>query len=103
VSGIDPVVHDTPADEPRYLLISIQPVKQQSITIVRAVVNSKLRKFHGPSPVASVAVRTVSDSLDYAHSMPINRLMMIAVDIRTLLFNVRVASDHYRRAGLSRT
>jgi hypothetical protein len=83
-------------------LISIQPVKQQSITIVRAVVNRKLRKFHGPSPVASVAVRTVSDSLDYAQSMPINRLM-IAVDIRTILFKVRVASDHYRRAGLSRT
>jgi hypothetical protein len=69
------------------LLISIQPVKQQSITIVRAVVNSKLRKSHGPSPVASVAVRTVSDSLDYAQSMPINRLI-IAVDIRALLFNV---------------
>jgi hypothetical protein len=46
------------------LLISIPPVKQQSITIVRAVVDRKLRKFHGPSPVASVAVRAVSDSLE---------------------------------------
>jgi hypothetical protein len=42
------------------LLIFIPPMKQQSVTIVRAVVDSKLRKFHGTSPVASVAVRTVS-------------------------------------------
>jgi hypothetical protein len=45
--GIDPVVHDAPADEPRHLSISIPAVKQQSITIVRAVVDGKLRKFHG--------------------------------------------------------
>ena len=54
LSGIDPVVHDPPADESRYWLISIPPVKQQSITIVRAFVNSNLRKFHGPTPVVTV-------------------------------------------------
>jgi hypothetical protein len=63
LSGIDPVVHDAPADEPRYLLISIPPVKQQSITAVWAAVDSKLRNFHDPSPVvADVAVPAVSDS-----------------------------------------
>ena len=46
LSGIDPVVHDTPADEPRYWLISIPPVKQQPITIVRAVVDIEFLKFH---------------------------------------------------------
>jgi hypothetical protein len=44
--GIDPVVHDTPADESRYLLVAIPAVKQQSITIVRAFVDSKFRKCH---------------------------------------------------------
>jgi hypothetical protein len=48
--GIDPVVHDTPADEASYLSIAIPAVQQQSITIVRAVVDSKLCKFHDRSP-----------------------------------------------------
>jgi hypothetical protein len=48
--GIDPIVHDTPADEPSYLSIAIPAVQQQSITIVRAVVDSKLCKFHDRSP-----------------------------------------------------
>jgi hypothetical protein len=30
------------------MLISIPPVKQRAITAVRAVVDGKLRKFHGP-------------------------------------------------------
>jgi hypothetical protein len=49
LSGIDPVVHDTPTDEPRYLLISTPPVKQQSVTIVRAVVDREFHKFHDRS------------------------------------------------------
>jgi hypothetical protein len=53
LSGVAPVVHDTPADEPRYMLLSIPPVKQQAITAVRAVL----------SPVARNTIRTVVDSL----------------------------------------
>jgi hypothetical protein len=49
LSGIDPVVHDTPTDEPSYWLISVPPVKQQPISIVRAVVDTEFREFHDRS------------------------------------------------------
>jgi hypothetical protein len=97
LSGIDPVVHDAPADEPRYLLISIPPVKQQSITIVRAGVDSKLRKFHGLFLLRASRHAPFAIHWSYAHSMPISRLMMVGIDIRTLLLNVRVGS--LREAG----
>jgi hypothetical protein len=33
---------------------------------------------------------------NYAHSMPISRLMMLSVDIRTLLLNVHVAGFDWK-------
>src|SRR5690348_10481143 len=52
LSGIDPVVHDAPADERRYLAIAVPAVEQQSIAVMRAIVDGKFVEFHGRSYLA---------------------------------------------------
>jgi hypothetical protein len=47
LSGINPIIHDTSADEGCDLLGSIPSVKQQSVAIVRAVIDCEMRKRHG--------------------------------------------------------
>ena len=53
LSGIDPVVHDAPADERRYLPIAIPSVQQQSIAVVRAIVDGKSAELHDRSCLAA--------------------------------------------------
>jgi len=46
LNGIDPIVHDSPADECRHQLRPVPSMKKQSIAVVRAVIHGKLHQCH---------------------------------------------------------
>ena len=58
LSRIDPIIHDSPADERRHLLSPIPRVHQQSVAVVRAVIDGKSTKSHGTRPYCCCSANT---------------------------------------------
>jgi hypothetical protein len=54
--GIDPIVHDTPTYERPYHLRPVPSVKQQSIAVVRSVVDDEICESHWPVPLCCAHV-----------------------------------------------
>jgi hypothetical protein len=61
LSGINPIVHDTPAYECRHHLSPIPAVKHQSIAIMRAIINGKFGKLHNNDPLLYLPQSLPSD------------------------------------------
>ncbi len=54
--GIDPIVHDTPTYERPYPLRPVPCVKEQSIAVVRSVVDDEICELHWPVPLCCAHV-----------------------------------------------